>query len=71
MKKTIITAVLSSMILLGAGLQTNAMANEAKATKPVSCKHQAKAKGLKDKKEIRAFIKECKAAGKKAHAKKK
>lgn len=65
MKKTIITAVLSSMIMLGAGLQSTAMANEA-AAKPASCKEQAKAKGLKDKKEIKAFVKECKAAAKKA-----
>lgn len=70
MKKTIITAVLSSMILVGAGMTTTAMAKEAK-TKHVSCYHQAKAKGLKTKKEIRAFEKECKAKAKKAHKAKK
>lgn len=71
MKKTIITAVLSGMILLSAGLQTTAMADEAKAAKPATCKQQAKEKGLKDRKEIKAFVKECKAAAKKAHSTKK
>ena len=66
MKKTIITAVLSSLMLIGAGLQSTAMAEEAAAAKPASCKAQAKAKGLKDKAEIKKFVKECKAAAKKA-----
>jgi hypothetical protein len=65
MNKTIITTLVTSVILLGTSLYTTtSVAGE--ATKAPTCKEQAKAKGLKDKKEIKAFVKECKAHAKKA-----
>lgn len=65
MKKTLITTIVASMFLIGTSLHNAAVAADAKAP---TCKEQAKAKGLKDKAEIKAFVKECKAAAKKAQS---
>ena len=62
MKTTIITAVLSSIIMMG--FNTVALADGSAAAKSPTCKQQAKQKGLKDAAAIKAFIKECKAANK-------
>jgi len=67
MKKLIATTLLASVFALGMGSQA-AMAEGASAKAP-TCKQQAKAKGLKKKDEIKAFVKECKAAKKKGAAK--
>lgn len=65
MNKLIATTLLSGLFLPGSALQTMAMADDAKPKKAPTCKQQARAKGLKDDKEIKAFIKQCKAAAKK------
>lgn len=69
MKTTIITVLLSSIIFMG--LSTVVLADTDKATKPPTCKQQAKNKGIKDAAEVKAFVKECKAAAKKAKSEKK
>jgi hypothetical protein len=59
-------------LVLSLSFSQISMAADAAATAPakaVSCKQEAKAAGLKDKKEIKAFVKQCKADRKTARAK--
>lgn len=59
-------AVLLCAAMLGMGVSQVSLAEgtAAQAAKPVSCTAEAKAKGLTDKKEIKAYIKDCKKARK-------
>lgn len=65
------TAVLlcAAVIGLSATQASFAEGKSDKAAHPVSCKAEARAKGLTDKKEVRAYIKECKKAHKAKQAK--
>jgi len=61
--------VLFLALVLGLGFSQISMSADAVApAKAVSCKQEAKAAGLKDKKEIKAFVKQCKADRKSAKA---
>jgi hypothetical protein len=62
MKKLLTSAVLLGLVIaMPHAVAASEQGEMKKAEKPVSCKKQAVNAGLKDKKEIRAFIKECKA----------
>lgn len=62
--------VLFLALVLGLSFSQISMAEDAAApaTKAVSCKQEAKDAGLKDKKEIKAFVKKCNADRKSAKA---
>lgn len=59
-----VAVVITTLLALGATQPGFAEGKSENAAKPVSCKQQAKDQGLTDKKEIKAFVKECKKANK-------
>lgn len=64
-------SILVMALVVGLGFSQVSMAEGAKekAAKPASCSHEAKASGLTDKGEIKAFVKKCKADRKASKAK--